>query len=118
MNRISSNDMPAPDQIVAYSDGSFAPAMFHFLHEGIDVRDIARENGFVTSFLSFESVVDEDDPLARRYEDGDADVVKDWTPPDGTDGWTLSGKYDTEDGPVAIYLKPLAAQSKDEHVDA
>ena len=46
--------------------------------------------------------------IADRYFDsGDADCSF-WnpTPPDG-DGWFLAAIYDTEEGPCAMFLKPI-----------
>lgn len=114
MAEIIHTDMPAPDLIVRYDDGTFAPAMFHYLHEGVDIRAIAREHNFELKHAFMEDVLDEDDPLALRYEadSGDASIIRDWSPPE-FEGWRIVGKYESEDGPIAIYLCPVAKNSSE-----
>lgn len=41
METIGNKDMPAPDQIVQYSDGMFGPAMFHYTPEVFEAAAIA-----------------------------------------------------------------------------
>lgn len=97
--------IPPPDAIVRYADGSFTPIMFHYLSEGCSAKHIARANGFDIMFVDMEQVLDEDDPLIKAYfEDGASDIVRKWTPPE-IDGWRLVLKLDSENGPVAGYIR-------------
>jgi hypothetical protein len=109
------NELPAPDALIEYPDGAFGPLMFHFALEGHDLMQIAREQGFELRTLSLDhDNREETAPLRDRAErlfDDDAHMetlVADWTPPDLGDGWKIAAKWDTEDGPVAIYLRPQA----------
>ncbi len=103
-------DMPAPGAAVEYDDGEFSPAMFHYAIEGADTRAIAREHGFDCRFLMMEDDSrDEVEPLRQRYGGGDDTALAEWTPPDAEEGWTLAGKWQSEDGPVALWLRPRVA---------
>lgn len=97
--------IPDADARVVYPNGSFGPMMFHYLSEGCSLKHVAQENGFDLRVIAMNDLLAEDDPLAIEYADGSSDVVRKWAPPE-MDGWSLSAKHDTEDGPVAIYLKP------------
>jgi hypothetical protein len=99
---------PAPDLIVVYPSGEFGPLMFHYLCEGIDTRQIAKENGFEMRWTALD-----DDPAAEAawnaYEAGDiAKAIELWNPPI-PHGWKLAGAGDSEDGLFAIFLRPIAA---------
>jgi hypothetical protein len=62
--------------------------------------------GWAIAFIWFESDGTEEE-LDRYCDAGDADISY-WTPssPPGA-GWMLCGVWDTEDMPVAFYVKPL-----------
>lgn len=95
---IPQNQMPEAQALIAYEDGSVMAAMFHYVAESVDYREVAEENGFhclVAPLL--------DDALISRYEDGE-NIMSEWrpTPPAG---WMLGGVWDTEDGPHAIFLR-------------
>lgn len=101
--------MPAPDTLVDYGEGSFGPAMFHYATEGCSAKNIAAENGFEITNLMLEDTAEEGSPAALAVENGEPSSVMLplWTPPDLGDGWKLSGRFDSDDGPVALYLRPL-----------
>ncbi|MBY0561449.1 hypothetical protein [Hyphomicrobium sp.] len=102
---MNGHELPKPDDIVHYADGSFLPMMFHFAGEGIDLRAIALEQGFDLKGVSMENVVEDDDPIFIDYfEKGCSDVLLRWQPPQVA-GWDLVGKFDAEDGPMALYLR-------------
>lgn len=101
---IQPSDMPAPETLVAYDDGKVGAAMFHYAAEGQSFEDIAWEHGFNCKCLSLEQDDDADPALTQAYEDGAADVCERWNPAT-PDGWLLAAKHDTEDGPVALFIR-------------
>lgn len=115
---IQSKDMPAPDQLVRYEDGTIAPAMFHYSTEGCDPNAIAQEAGFEIGYTSLENDENGEDAwdayerITEAAPDAPAieEVFDMWTPtpPDG--GWKLVGKHDTEDGPMAVFVRPITRQ--------
>lgn len=100
--------MPAPDAIVRCKDGTEIAAMFYYAVEGQRLDHIARDHGFEVQSLAMQDDIDEDDPLHRRLENMEAGLEMDWHPT-APDGWRLALKNDTEDGPVAIFIRPIAA---------
>jgi hypothetical protein len=106
---IKSAEMPAPDTVVEYNHGMSAPAMFHYATEGCNVTHIARDQGFEISFRTMECDLDPSSPLHKVYENGDLEEVLNSWKPAVPEGWKLAGKNDSEDGPVAILLRPLHA---------
>ncbi|AVT76621.1 hypothetical protein RPPS3_25580 [Rhodopseudomonas palustris] len=105
---IDSEAMPAPDKIVKYKGGIFCPAMFHFAPEGSDYKEIARECGFDIATSYMERELDDDHPLMVRYfENGESETVLEEWVPEVREGWKLAGLYDTEDGPCALWIKPI-----------
>lgn len=109
-------DMPPPDRVIHYNDGMSAPAMFHYSTEGCDARAIAREAGFEIAFVTMEREFGDDHPLMKAYvDDGEMSSVLNLWNPVVPDGWKLGGKTDSEDGPVALLLRPLPAPPKDEN---
>jgi hypothetical protein len=64
--------------------------------------------GFESEMVLMEDDLDREDPFSVAYfEGGEADIT-DWNPsaPQG-DGWKLVGKWDSEDGPVALFVRPI-----------
>lgn len=96
--------LPPPDALVYYPDGSFLPMMLHFAAESCIAADIAREHGFELRTVNMLDAMPDDDPLCVAYADGCGEAMKRWMPP-YLDGWSLVGKYDTEDGPAALYAR-------------
>jgi hypothetical protein len=80
----------------------------HDVHEEYLDLEKFRAVGFETSSVSFE--YDATGKLMDHFSDtGEADCAA-WTPsyPKG-DGWQLIAIYDTEDGPLALYVRPLTS---------
>lgn len=99
--------LPAPDDLVLYPDMSFEPVMFHYSAETCKPHDIAKAHGFELAVDTMESQLSDDDPLYIDYfENGCGDALRKWTP-EAKDGWKLVGKSDTEDGPVAFYIRKI-----------
>lgn len=93
--------MPEPDALVADKFGNVMAAMFYFA-PGEYYGEIADLCGFEIKSARMES----DHPLMSRYEAGE-EVTKEWEPPI-PEGWTFGDKSDTEDGPVAIFIRRSA----------
>ena len=102
MATLRNADMPAPEVLVDYGAGVVAAAMLHYAGEDARADQIASDNGFESQFLLLEDHMDVA-TLGPRQEAGD-NVLPDWhpTPPDG---WMLGAKYDTESGPVAMFIR-------------
>lgn len=106
------SDLPPPETLIEYPDGSIGPLMWHFAPEGsIDMHAIAEENGFDFTCRYMAVELNADHELIARLEqgdDGDA-LLKAWrplvVPPEG---WALGGLYDTEDGPCACFIRPAS----------
>lgn len=99
--------VPAPDAIVCYPDWSFMPVMFHYAAETDKPQDIARHHGFDLHVAEMGGQLPDDDPRVVAYENGSGDAMRLWLP-SAIDGWKLVGKSDTEDGPVAFYIRKSA----------
>ena len=104
---IKLQDAPAPDLLIEYPDGSVMPLMFHFAIEGHDLGAIATEAGFETRWQDLDER-DEPDLYADYFEHGADDVIGRWNVV-APDGWQLGGKWDTEDGPTACFLRRKVA---------
>lgn len=106
----SGEKIPDPDAKVDYGNGEFGPMMFYYLPDGYDLKHVAATHGFDLKALSMNQALDHDDPLVLEYEDGSSWVVREWTPP-AIEGWDLCAKHDTEDGPVALYIRKRDLQA-------
>jgi hypothetical protein len=62
--------------------------------------------GFEFTFVEFE--FDAPEPLLESWFEGGEGDCSAWTPsrPNG-EGWMLAGIWDTEDGPIAFYVRPM-----------
>lgn len=103
---ISNDSMPAPDDLVLYSEGC-GVVMFHYLTEGVcntrrEMETIAREHGFEIR----ETTMPNDHPLMKEYADGASGIPLRWEP-EVPEGWKLGGKHDTEDGPFAYFIRKI-----------
>jgi hypothetical protein len=105
MTTIDETEMPAPDTIVNCKNRGPIAAMFFYAAGEQDLGEIASEHGFEMRVVTME---DTDDELSERWANGDDKALSEWNPP-ATEGWALAAKIDTEDGPIAIYIKPGAA---------
>jgi hypothetical protein len=109
--------LPARD-----ADGYFShPDLDAFCtaHDGVTLRSPDDEGiisdklllavGFESRFIELGDDVDEDHPAYVRYFDAGGTGIHDWAPtvPEG-DGWKHVGSWDTEDGPVAMFVRPVA----------
>jgi len=101
------SQLQAPDEVIDYGCGVIGPVMLHWAAEGQDVEAIIREAGFESHFLS----LDEDDANEQLHIDyseyGDIGVLEKWQPTSPGEGWKLVGKNDTDDGPCALFVRPL-----------
>lgn len=69
-----------------------------------DMGPQLRAIGWHTKTVSFES--DASDEARARYDEGNSPDCSYWTPtPPQGDGWLLAAIYDTEDGPVALFVR-------------
>jgi hypothetical protein len=91
--------LPVPDKM-----GYFCHPDICESSEGDSVRTICKKAGFASAFVEMESDAPE---LIEAYEAGDIEAPARWAPtvPEGK-GWALVAKYDTEDGPAAMFVKP------------
>ena len=108
--RITPEDLPAPDTIVDHGNGFYGPLMFHWLVEGQDPDLTAREFGFQCRWVEMEGDLDENDQIYVDYFEYHAsasEILRRWQPSDHGEGWKLAGMHDSEDGPVALFLRPL-----------
>lgn len=100
--------MPAPDALVADERGNVMAAMFYYA-PGEYCAEVAEQCGFECKTLRMDIDLGEDHPLWKRYADGE-NVVKEWEPAIPP-GWTFGDKSDTEDGPMAIFIRRVEAPS-------
>jgi hypothetical protein len=103
-------DLPTPDTLVTYSDGSVSAVMFHYAPGGSSLKDIADENGFEVAFLGLTEDLASDHPLVIDYKNG-ADVIGEWQPT-LPEGWQFGGKFDGDEGAFAIFIKKQEALSR------
>lgn len=99
--------MPDPDALVSDGHGNIMAAMFYFA-PGEYYGEVADLCGFECKTIRMEDDIGEDDPLWMRYCDG-TDVCNEWEPTI-PEGWTFGDKSDTEDGPVAIFIRRAAVR--------
>ena len=94
--------LPAPDDM-----GFFYHPDIPGEDEGDDVRALCKELGFEVAGVEMES--DAPELSDAWHEDEDMTAPTRWTPtPPAGDGWILVAKGDTEDGPSAMFVRPLA----------
>lgn len=116
MTPIKAADMPKPDAVVEQANGDLTVAMFFYgMPEGTDMRQVAAENGFASMFIAMDDETErpEVEALWKEYSEGGdgQDIYRRWQP-EVPEGWTLADKYDTEDGPYAILIKPRREVSR------
>lgn len=96
-------DLPPADALIDYGEHGCGAVMFHFAPKGFSIRQIAHEHGFVVCLL--EMAGDESAAaLFERHQNGDV-VLPEWNPL-APEGWTLGGKFCSDEGPFAIFLRP------------
>ncbi len=107
---MKSTEMPAPDAVIEYPHGGIGLAMFHYgMPEDTDCEQVARENGFESEFVYLENDSrPEAVALLDEYEnDGDGQEIANRWKPVVPDGWTYAGANDTEDGVIAMFVRPV-----------
>lgn len=105
------SNLPPPETLIEYPDGSVTPLMFHYASEAENSKAVLDEQGFEARTLYLESDAD-NEALNKEYEDGAEDVIGRWHPK-VPDGWMFGGKNDTEDGLVAWFLRRKAGEGDD-----
>lgn len=99
---IGRSDMPDPEALIDYGNGVVGAAMFHYATEEADAQEIARYHGFEIQFLHLE-----DDPGAEDLADyEDCAICAKWLPLP-PEGWMLASKHDTDNGPIALFIRRL-----------
>lgn len=104
------DDLPAADTIIDYGDGSFGPLFLHWALPDSNAYDYAREAGFETRFVFMSEELEPEHELCVDYfEYGSAadEILPKWQPLDLGHGWKLVARDDSEDGPRAIFIRPL-----------
>lgn len=99
--------MPAPDALVRMHDGQIMPAMFWFAIEDSNLDEIASEHGFETGYRDMLGSLETDEAnevLKTAYEVNPADTLAGWRT-DIPNGWQFGGKWHTEDGATACFLR-------------
>jgi hypothetical protein len=103
MSTIDEKDMPGPDTIVLCKTGGPIAVMFYYAAAEQDLSEIAIEQGFDIKIVVLDEENGEDH--MERWFEGDEKVLEEWQPV-APEGWTLAAKFDNEDGPMAIFIKP------------
>lgn len=103
---MKNDEMPKPDTLIEYPGGAVGAAMFHYTPAECSPDlycEIAAEHGFQIEGVT----MSDEHSLYPEYAAGSGEVVGKWQP-NVPAGWQLGGKHDTEDGPYAYFLCPLA----------
>ena len=84
--------------------------------EDTDIRPDIKKWGYEGCFRALDN--DAPDEIVERYANSNDPDCSYWTPtkPKGK-GWILGAIYDTEDGPVALWLKPSNARADLPRID-
>jgi|GEM_PF-1500260 len=116
---LNRSDLPSPDTLIDLGDLGCLALMFIFAAEGHRIDMIAGEQGYECKFMLMEDDVEDDDPVYVRYfDEGDPAAIKDWEPTPLTEGWQLGGKYSTEDGPCAVFIRKVMRPQDESEVPA
>lgn len=93
--------LPAPDEM-----GFFFHPDIPGEDENDDVRGLCKELGFDTAFVAMDGDAPQD-LVDAYFENEETTATTRWTPTmPGGDGWMLAAKYDTEEGPYAMFVRP------------
>lgn len=93
--------LPTPDD-----EGYFIHPDIPGDEESDNVQSLCKDAGYECAFVGMES----DSPdMADEFYAGDQESVARWNPtsPEGG-GWMLVAKYDTEEGPHAMFVRPFS----------
>jgi hypothetical protein len=99
-----------PIEITRDEDGYFSHPADPILDESIDVRNFLSAFGLECDIAWMESQVEENHPAWIAYQKGEG--CAGWNP-SFRDGWALISIHETEDGPVALYVRAAPAQQGD-----
>ncbi|MGD9766811.1 MAG: hypothetical protein AB7U62_04135 [Pseudolabrys sp.] len=105
---ITHAEMPTPDMLVTDRNGQLCAAMFYYAAADQRLDQIAAEQGYDLCSVSMLYALDDDHPLSVRCLEGDGSVVDDWQP-ETPPGWSFALKHDTEEGPVALFIRLKSA---------
>ena len=92
--------LPAPDDVGLFVHPDIPG------DEGDNVTDLCKALGFKVAVVSMED--DAPELSDAWHETGDMTAPARWTPTPPGEGWILVAKYDTEDGPYAMFVTPNA----------
>lgn len=103
---MSPDQLPPPDTLIEYRDGVVGALMFHYATELDDLKLIAQNQGFDVAIMEMRDDLGDTHELVLAYDNGASadDVLPKWIPEPRV-GWCLAAKHDTEDGPVAIFVR-------------
>lgn len=91
-------------------DGHVWHPALPILDEGCSLILLLEALGFMTAIVRMESDC-EDDDLLDRVAEGESCLAWTPTPPTG-DGWNLVLIEETEDGPLAAFIRPITPQER------
>lgn len=98
--------LPAPDEM-----GFFFHPDIPGEEESDDVKALCRAMGFQTWIVFME--YDEPDLYDEWHESEELTAVLRWVPmPPAGDGWIIVAKFDTEDGPCALFVRPVSEEGR------
>lgn len=102
-------DLPAADAVIDYGEAGFGPVFLHWMPDGGDIGRACSEQGFECHMAPMEFDLEPEHPLFVSYfEQGETRALREWEPdPPTGDGWKLVGLRDTEEGPVALFIRKL-----------
>ncbi|MBP6083451.1 MAG: hypothetical protein KA732_19545 [Providencia sp.] len=109
-----------PELVERDENGYWVHSQFPQTELDSEIDDWVSKNQLELKLVFMESDIDEDKhPAYNRYfHTGDPDF-HDWEPskPVGQ-GWFIGGIYETEDGPVCVWLRPISEKMKEWFLDA
>lgn len=109
-----------PEVVERDEDGYWMHSQFPQTEVDSEIEDWISENELENKFVFMESDIDEDKhPAYDRYFHAGEPDFHDWEPskPVGQ-GWFIGGIYETEDGPVCAWLRPVSEKWKEYFFDA
>jgi hypothetical protein len=99
--------MPECHEMVECHDGQVLPVMFFYAIEGADYSEIAKASGYDIRMATVEADDSEDaEAWLSAYEADGAKVLGEWQPV-APEGYSFGGKWHTEDGIAACFLRKL-----------
>lgn len=105
---LPAESMPSPNTLIACPGGEVMPAMFFYAVEGADLRRIASDYGFEVCFADLDAFCcDELD--WKRYDAEPGAVLAEFTA-DVPEGWQFGGKWHSDNGVAACFLRPIGEQ--------